>query len=202
MRTCPACGEDTKAETTEPCTECGFSPVSPEDGASWEQSSWAETPETTVPETTEEPQPIVVGPTADAPTRAQDYGLPEPTPPPQPTAKKPRVGAVWVILILIGFAGQAFNLFDGCGEIFDEATGPTAEETEAALVSDATMLGLDGATARCPDSAEDTEVGGRFDCTITTASGSSASVTVTNHEEDFEWSRQPLFGLLRQGGGP
>jgi hypothetical protein len=26
MRTCPACGEDTKAGYAEPCTECGFSP--------------------------------------------------------------------------------------------------------------------------------------------------------------------------------
>lgn len=199
MRTCPACGEDTEAQTTEPCTECGFSPVSPDDGASWEQSSWAEAPEATAPDATVEPPPILAKP---PPTDASpEYGLPDATPTPQPATKKARVGAVWVILILIGLSWQAFSIFDGCGEIFSEATGPTASETEAALVSDAALMGLT-VTASCPDSAEDTEVGATFECTITSSSGSSASVAIINREDEFEWTRGPFLQLLRQESGP
>ena len=116
MRTCPACGEDTKAETTEPCTECGSSPFAADEGSSWDESAWADTPEA-------EPEALV-GSTAPVPAEAQpEYGLPDqPAPAPAPAQKKARVGAVWILLILAGLAWQGFNLFSGCGDIFDSAT--------------------------------------------------------------------------------
>ena len=195
MRTCPACGKDTDAETTEPCTECGFSPVAPDEGDVWDESVWAETQAPDV-----EPEVTVGGPAPEPPAPAQAPApqAPAPAPPPQPTKRKSGVGAIWIVLIVIGLAWQGFNLFNGCGNILDGAPGPTAEETESALVSDAALQGLVGAEVECPDSAEDTEVGDSFDCTITTKDGNSATVSVTNHEEEFTWSRQPFVELLRE----
>jgi Domain of unknown function (DUF4333) len=208
VRTCPACGEDTKAETTEPCTECGFSPVGTEDEAPWEESVWAEE---AAPEAPEPPPQVTTAPapsdaepqastTAPAPAEAPGYGFPDEPEPPAPARSRPRVAPIWIVLILVGIAWQAFNLFDGCGEIFSDKPGPTAEESESALEDDAALQGLTGANVACPDSAEDTEVGANFECTITSASGESANVTVTNREDNFEWSRAPFFRLQRGGG--
>ncbi len=209
MRTCPACGEDTKAETTEPCTECGFSPVSPDDGPAWEDSAWAAAPEAPAPKTSVEPaaeptfstEPTAEPSPAPEPQPTPVYGLPDEPEAPKPPPGRGRIGLGWVVIVLIGLAWQGFNLFDGCGEVFNSEPGPTAEETESALESDAAFQGLTASTANCPDSAEDTEVGSSFDCEITTASGNSGTVTVTNREEQFEWPRGPFVELLRQEQG-
>ena len=208
MRTCPACGEDTKAETTEPCTECGFSPVAPEDDPSWDEGVWAEeaeaqehaTFETSTPEAPPPPSPPPQAPPtpqAPAPAETPGDGFPDQPEPPAPARSGPRVAPIWIVLILVGIAWQAFNLFDGCGEIFSEKTGPTAEETESALEDDAAAQELTGATVECPDSAEDTEVGATFDCTVTASQGRTETITVTNNEDNFEWSREPFFRLQR-----
>ncbi len=206
MRTCPACGEDTKAETTEPCTECGFSPVAPEDDPSWDQSVWAEEAAAQAPRTAtagdQAPAPRdAAAPGADqqapAPAETPGYGFPDQPEPPAPARSGPRVAPIWIVLILVGIAWQAFNLFDGCGEIFSDKPGPTAEETESALEDDAAAQGLTGATVDCPDSAEDTEVGATFDCTVTASQGRTETITVTNNEDNFEWSREPFFRLQR-----
>ena len=124
MRTCPACGKDTEAQTTEPCTECGFSPVG----------------------TTGAPPEASVG---EAPPSG--YGFPDEPEAPAPARKGSGVAPIWIVLIVIGLAWQAFNLLDGCGEIFVDNPGPTPEETESALESDASRQGVASPTADCPD---------------------------------------------------
>jgi ribosomal protein L37E len=118
MRTCPACGKDTKAETTAPCTECGFSPVPPETASSWERTAWAETsapPEVT---TGAPPQPA---PAEPQPEPAPEYGLPdEPTSTPAPIQRTGKVGLVWILVIILGVVWQAIGAFDGCGDAFDD----------------------------------------------------------------------------------
>lgn len=212
MRTCPACGKDTEAETTSPCTECGFSPLTDPDGATWEQSSWAGTTETPAEEPVftpvEGPPPVASSPeSVEAPPEAGSTTEPEPastgygfpdTPQPPAPAKRTGVGrlVVWVVVaIAIGVANFS-SVFDGCDSIGSKP-GPTAGETESAIVSDAAIQGLTGATAECPGSAEDTEVDATFQCTVTAPSGASQPITVTNHEDSFEWSRQPFFKLQR-----
>ena len=124
MRTCPACGKDTKAETTAPCTECGFSPVPPETASSWERTAWAET--SAPPEvTTGAPPPPAPAPAEPQPEPAPEYGLPdEPTSTPAPTQRRGKVGLVWIVVIILGVVWQAIGAFDGCGEI--SGTIPTA----------------------------------------------------------------------------
>lgn len=212
MRTCPACGKDTEAEATSSCTECGFSPVSDDDGATWEQSSWEGaadapaddpviSPWEDPPASVEEAQRKLEESAAATTTpeaASTDYGFPD-TPQPPPTARKPGAGrALLVLVIAIGIGIANFSsVLDGCDGIGSKP-GPTAEETEAALVSDAALQGgLVGVTAACPDSAEDTEVDATFVCTVTAASGRRQAITVTNLEDSFEWSRQTFFKLQR-----
>jgi len=204
MRTCPACGEDTEAETTQPCTECGFSPVGTGDEASFETTDWsAETPQAPPPPPAQQPpaqQPPAPGQEPPAPTDPQpQYGFPEPTPEPAEKSK-PRVAPIWIVLILIGIAWQGFNLFNGCGGIFGSNPGPTADEAESALESDAALQGVEGPAADCPDSAEDTEVGETFDCTLSNLDGESATIVVTNRDDSFEWSRASFTPLIPPGG--
>ena len=80
--------------------------------------------------------------------------------------------------------------------------GPTDEEVESALEDEGATLGISELTVDCPDDAAETEVDARLECTIATPAGTSAQVTVMNHEDEFEWSRQPFFELARGAPGP
>ena len=190
VRTCPACGKDTRAETTEPCTRCGFSPAGESGSVS------AET----------------VG-TLERGGVSGDYELPAPSEPapsgsPSPTPSPTRrsgigPGAIWIVIILIGIASQAADGFEGCADAFEQKPGPTAQEAEDALLADAQEIGLSGVTVDCPDSAEDTEAGASFECTVTDpGTGATVPIEVTNREDSFEWSRRPFAELLRERAGP
>jgi hypothetical protein len=214
MRTCPACGEDTEAQTTEPCTECGFSPVA-QDPATIEaaptppeEDRWGSQPPpaSPPPEAAGPPGAPSTPPPGAPPPASTDqqpqYGFPdEPAEPAEAQKRRPRVAPIWIVLILIGIAWQAFNISDGCGDILSSSPGPTASETEDALVADAEAQGVQGPSADCPDSAQDTEVGNTFNCTMTNAAGAEAPITVTNLEESFEWSRASFLPLLPTGAG-
>lgn len=210
MRTCPNCGRNTSAETTSPCTKCGWFPGAPVDvGEISAGSTPYETGEASFPAPEPAPSPTRGDtPPAPAPSRGDgpSFPAPQPSPSPMPSPlprrRGPSIGAIWLILIVVGIISQAAGALDGCGEAFEEKPGPTAEEVESALASDAEMLGLAGASASCPDSSEDTEVGQTFDCTVTAATGQAATVTVTNGDGEFEWSRASFFQLLQQQPAP
>jgi hypothetical protein len=160
VRTCPACGEDTEAGYSEPCTECGFSAIG-------EQPA--------------EPAPEV--------TVGEQQQAPEP-PPAEPQEQRKRSPArllVWLVVIAGFFAVNQLG-------VFDEATGPTAEEVEQAIVDSARQFGVE-VTVDCPDDAEDTEVDGTFVCTATAPGGRTVEIVVTNHEDTFEWETGPLTTL-------
>jgi len=181
VRTCPACGKSTRAESTEPCTRCGFSPTDESGQPSWETIGTVER-----------------GDGSDV----SGYRLPDPSQPaPTPTGSRRRglgAGAIWIVILLIWVAAQALGDFEGCSDAFDQKPGPTAQEAEEALSSDAALVGLTGIEVECPDSAEDAEVGQSFDCTVTDpGSAEEVTVAVTNRGESFEWSRAPFEELLR-----
>ena len=183
MRTCPACGKSTRAESTEPCTRCGFSPTD-ESG---------------------QPSRETIGTVEHGEGRdASGYRLPDPSQPaptPAPTRRRRGIpaGAIWIVILFIWVAAQALGDSEGCSGAFDQKPGPTAQEAEDALSSDAAQVGLTGVEVECPDSAEDADVGESFDCTVTDpGSGDAVTVTVTNREDSFEWSRGPFGELLRE----
>jgi len=173
MRTCPACGEDTKSSYAEPCTECGFSPFG-------EQPA--------------EPAPVAEpAPTAEAPSApaepAPTADVPSPPPEQAPAEQKKRSRArwlVWLVVIVGLFGAERLGLFD-------PPTGPKADEVEQAI-ADSAPAGLE-LTVDCPDDAEDTPVDGTFTCTASDARGRTIEIVVTNHEDTFEWQSGPLGTL-------
>ena len=171
MRTCPACGEDTKAGTVEPCTECGFSPVV---GTPVEEEPTFET----------------------APASFETGGTTEPVPQteaPQSAPKKKtrRWTVLFWVLFAIGFGVADF------GSLFDDPTGPSEEEVEAALSDWASDHG-GTLTIDCPSDVEDTPVGGTFECTASNSRGQTAIVSLTNNENDFSWNGLPMKQLIRR----
>ena len=172
MRTCPACGEDTKAGYSEACTKCGFSAM----GEQPAEESPAPEPEAEVTVGDQPPPPT------GAPQEAPDEAPAEP-----PAEKKKRSPVRWVIwlVVIAGFFG--LNQFG----VFDEPTGPTADEVEEAIEARAPA----GVTVECPDDAEDTPVDGTFTCVATGANGRTAEILVTNHEDNYEWNTGPLTTL-------
>ena len=172
MRTCPACGEDTKSSYAEPCTECGFSPF----GEQPDESAPAAEPLTAA-------EPV---PTADpAPTTEVPFPPPEPAPAEQ-KKRSPARWLVWLVVIVGFFGAERLGLFDA-------PTGPKADEVEQAI-ADSAPAGLE-ITVDCPDDAEDTPVDGTFSCTATDSRGRTIEIVVTNHEDTFEWQSGPLGTL-------
>jgi hypothetical protein len=86
MRTCPACGEDTKAGYSEACTKCGFSAIGEE------QPDVEVTPVGEEPPPESEPQP--------AQTEKKKGN---------PVAR----GVIWVVVIAAFFAIDRLGIFDG-----------------------------------------------------------------------------------------
>ncbi len=171
MRTCPACGEDTKAGSVEPCTECGFSPV--------------------------EVEPLEAQPTFETAPATFETGTtsetsePVPETVPQSAPKKRRWTVLFWVLAAIGFGAADF------GGLFDDPTGPSAEEVETALADWAAGRG-GTLTIDCPDDVEDAAVGATFECTASNSRGQSAIVTVRNNENDFRWNGLPMMQLIRR----
>lgn len=172
VRTCPACGEDTKAGYAEACTKCGFSPsgeqtAEPEAGA----------PELTIGEQAEPPPPE--GPPSGEP------------PPPESAPKKKHPGARTLIwLVVIGAAIGADRL-----GVFDQATGPDADQVEEAIADDAQTNHGVQVSVDCPDDADQTAVDESFFCTVTGPKGETLRLRVINHEDSFEWQSGPLGTL-------
>jgi hypothetical protein len=165
MRTCPACGEDTKAGYAEACTKCGFSAIG-EQSPDVQVTPVGEVPAPEAPEAGSQPQP------AEA---QKNKGNP--------------VGriVVWVVVIAAFFGVERLG-------IFGDAPGPTASEVEEAITESALQFGVK-VTVDCPDDAEDTEVDATFTCTATNRRGTSVDVLVTNHEDNYEWETGPLSTL-------
>ena len=94
---------------------------------------------------------------------------------------------IWLVIIAGSFIAQGTGLFD-------EPTGPDPVDVEGALVLAGIERGL-SITAECPDDAAETEIGGSFDCRVTTASGRSGTVRVTNNEDSYEYRVADLEAL-------
>lgn len=189
MRTCPACGKDTDAGAVEPCTECGFSPIDPQTYG--EQPSTPTEPDEATFEVGEDSEPGRWG-RGEAPDEPPVATEPAPQEGPgEPEQQQPRRigGIVWLIVAAVAIIVNATG-------IFDREPGPQQSEVEAAIAVDARELGFE-AKVRCESGAEDTEVGGTFDCVATAPSGRRATVTVTNNEDSYEWNTAPLVRLAR-----
>jgi hypothetical protein len=191
VRTCPACGEDTKAGYSEACTRCGFSPGGPVEAP--ETFSVGEVA-TSDPSTFERPGGV------EAPPQPTDSGgeqLPQPSPTePQPQPHKRRRPGVGLMIWLVIIGASVIANTTG---IFDEPTGPDPAEVEGALVLAGIERGL-SITAECPADTDEAEIGAGFECVVTTASGRSGTVRVTNHEESYEYNVADLEAL--RGGRP
>jgi hypothetical protein len=174
VRTCPACGEDTRAGYSEACTNCGFSPTDPAEIGSFEVG------ETTIP---------APGAPAETPTGSPS----EPAPAPTPTTKRKRRPGIGVIVWLAIIGGSL--VMQGLG-LLDEPTGPPPGDVEGALVLEGATRGL-SISASCPADAAETEVGARFECTVTTRSGRTAVIEVTSREDGFEYDPGDLEALIR-----
>lgn len=182
MRTCPACGEDTEAGYAETCSECGFSPAGPQQPE--ESFEVGEVGEVEIP-----PSPGETPPRPGEPSPSPE----ETGPGPEQTSKRKRGGPgigtlIW--LLVIGGSLAA----DGLG-VFDEVSGPDPAEVEAQLVLDGSELGAT-LTADCPDDADQTEVGGSFECVLTTEAGGTATIEVLNNENTYEYRRRDVVALV------
>jgi len=83
---------------------------------------------------------------------------------------------------------------DGLG-VFDEVSGPDPANVETQLVLDGSELGAT-LTADCPDDADQTEVGGSFECVLTTEAGGTATIEVLNNENTYEYRRRDVVALV------
>jgi hypothetical protein len=94
---------------------------------------------------------------------------------------------IWLVIIAASVIANTTGLFD-------EPTGPDPADVEGALVLAGIERGL-SITAECPADAAETEIGGSFDCEVTTASGRSGTVRVTNNEDSYEYRVADLEAL-------
>jgi hypothetical protein len=102
--------------------------------------------------------------------------------------KRPAVrGLVWLALIAAAIGAERLGVFDG-------STGPDPGQVEQAIADDARQYHAE-VTVDCPDDADETEVGESFECTAANAAGDTATVTVINNEDSFEWQSGPLSTL-------
>jgi hypothetical protein len=193
VRTCPACGEDTKAGYAEACSECGFSPAG-EDPAEPDQAVAEITVGELPPSGAAEPVPTAgePPPSAGEPPPPDTPPIPaEGQPPPDVPAsgrKRPaRRLLVWLVVIGGLFAADALG-------VFDQPPGPDVDRVEQAIADDARQYGV-VVTVDCPDDADQTEVDASFKCTATSASGETVTIRVINHEDSFEWQSGPLSTL-------
>lgn len=194
MRTCPACGEDTKAGYSEACTNCGFSPGDPSQtaGSFGVGDSPFDTSTFDAPAPAEAPPAPEPAETAPDPAETSPAPVPEPSREPQ-RKRRPGIGVIiWVAIIAGSFLSQGLGLFE-------EPTGPNPVDVEGALILEATERGI-SITASCPADAAETEVGGRFECTVATRSGRTATVEVINREDSYEYSVDDLLALRRGPG--
>jgi hypothetical protein len=109
-------------------------------------------------------------------------------PPPEPEAakkKRPALrGLIW--LAVIGAAIGADRL-----GVFDQSPGPDPGQVEEAIADQARQNGVE-VTVDCPDDADQTAVEESFRCTVTSTTGETVTIKVTNHEDSFEWQTGPL----------
>ena len=166
---------------SEACTKCGFSPGAVEDVDAQVGGDSFDTPPPEAAETGFGPPPEAPAPT-DTPAGDKPplVNLPDQ---PQEEPKKKQSGVGRGIGIAVAIA--AVIAFRAIGNE-DEATGPTPDEVEAAMVSKASEQGVT-LTADCPDGTEDTAVGDTFECTVTLDDGRTATATVRNREDSYSW---------------
>ncbi len=180
MRSCPACGEDTKAGYAEACSKCGFSPAGPQQ------------PE----ESFQVGEVGTVGEVEIPPWRGETSPSPEEkAPAPEEASKRKRGGPGIGTLIWLLIIGGSL-VVDGLG-VFDEVSGPDPAEVEAQLVLAGSELGAT-LTADCPEDADQTEVGGSFRCVLTTETGEIASIAVLNNENSYEYARREVVALVNR----
>ena len=101
-------------------------------------------------------------------------------------APKPKKGSGLARGIGIVVAIAAIAGFRAIGNE-DTPTGPEPFDVEQAITEDAAGRGIT-MTVSCPDDTADTEVGGRFECDVTLADGSTATAQVRNDEDSFSWT--------------
>jgi len=53
-------------------------------------------------------------------------------------------------------------------------------------------------TADCPEDADQTEVGGSFECVLTTEAGGTATIEVLNNENTYEYKRREVVVLVNR----
>ena len=182
MRTCPACGEDTEAGYAETCSECGFSPAGPQQPE--ESFEVGEVGEVEIP-----PSPGETLPSPGEKTPSPGETDPSPEEPSKGKRGGPGIGTlIWLVII-----GGSL-VVDGLG-VFDEVSGPDPANVEAQLVLDGSELGAT-LTADCPDDADQTEVGGSFECVLTTEAGGTATIEVLNNENTYEYRRRDVVALV------
>lgn len=125
MRTCPNCGKDTRAETTQPCSRCGFSPGVPDDASFDVSGGSVNFPQAERVETTyggEQPQ--------DSSAPEPGFGLPdEPPPAPQGTQRR---NPPWLLLfIVLVLVAQGLARAAGCeapSDASEQAAQPLREQ--------------------------------------------------------------------------